>query len=183
MEFTEKTKTTKHIFSCPLLSPFAFSSKIHACYTGSNIIQGIKKFIPFQTKGLLFFFLNLYLFGLYSHSIPPEVSYHRQEVHRKHVSGYNYFSWLSTIFRSIKVHRNMWTFLQNHNQLRLNSSQTDSCPAQHIMESSRRPRVLIPDQAIKTPQFKEAFSDDPIFLTLKPKEGFGAPSTRAIYSS
>lgn len=117
---------------------------------------------------------------LYSHSIPPEVSYHRQEVHRTHVSGYDYFSWLSTIFRSIKVHRNMWTFLQNHKQSRLNSSQTDSCSKQHTMESSCRLQVLIPDQAIKTPQVREAFSDDPIFLTLKPKEGFGAPSAPAI---
>lgn len=48
------------------------------------------------------------------------------------------------------------------------------------MESSHRVQVLIPDQAIKTPQFREAFSDDPIFLTLKPKEDFGAPSARAI---
>lgn len=142
--------------------------------------KGIKNFIPFQTKGSLFsFFLNLYLLCLCSHSIPPEVSYHRQEMHRKHVSDYDYFSWLSTIFRSSKVHRNMWTFLQNHKQLRLNLSQTDSCSAQHIMESSRRLHVLIPDQAIKTPQFREAFSDNPIFPDIETK-AFGAPSAPAI---
>lgn len=49
----------------------------------------------------------------------------------------------------------MWTFLQNHKQLRLNLSQTDSCPAQHIMESSQRLQVPVPDQAIKTPQLEK----------------------------
>lgn len=33
----------------------AFLSKIHACYTTSHIIQEIKNFIPFQTKGSFFF--------------------------------------------------------------------------------------------------------------------------------
>lgn len=140
---------------------------------------GNKELNCISNQRITFFFLNLYLLCLYSHSIPPEVSYHRQELHRKHVSGYD-FSWLSTNFRSIKVHRNMWTFLQNHKQLWLSSSQTDSCPAQHIMESSQRLQVPVPDQAIKTPQFRDAFSDNPIFLTSKPKEGSGPPSTRAI---
>lgn len=119
---------------------------------------------------------NLYLLCSHSHSIPPEVSCHRQEVHRKHVSGYDYFSCLSADFRSIKVHMNVWTSLQKHKQLRLNS-RVKQIPAQHDA-SWKRLQVLVPDQATKTLRFWKAFSDNPIFLTSKPKAGLGAPSVR-----
>lgn len=82
-------------------------------------------------------------------------------------------------FRSIKVHMNMWTFLQNRKQLLLNSTVTESHPARCIMESSQRFSVLFPDKVIKTPQFWKAFSEDLTFLTLKPKKGLEAPSTWA----
>lgn len=58
-------------------------------------------------------------------------------------------------------------------------SQTDSLPAQPIVESSQRLQALVLDQAIETPQFWK--HSGPIFLTLKPKEGLAAPSAWAAF--
>lgn len=59
-------------------------------------------------------------------------------------------------------------------------SQTDSCPAWHIMESCQRLQALVPDRAIGTQWFWKAFSDDLNFLTSKPKAGLGAPSIQTV---